>query len=263
MTSSMITGIMILVALCQEFSTPDEAKSPVKPDISNPPAWLHSSKFKKQNFYFTRAKHRAPSWATDYPEADLHFVAKINSTMSLSAEAFVAKLEDLDQEKTDLLYFSHPGQIQLSKDEKKSLRDYLQSGGFAMFDDSWGNDDLERTEQLLSEVLPGSKCEDLQLNHPIFKSVFRFDTKPQVPTLRTFTGRNPNLPELEALSTTHPVRYLGVKDDQGRLLVLVCHNTDTGDGWERDEDVADYKRDCSDPLAYPLGINIVHFVLNQ
>ena len=30
------------------------------------------------------------------------------------------------------------------------------------------------------------------------------------------------------------VHYRGIFDDKGRLMVIICHNTDLGDGWERE-----------------------------
>ena len=56
--------------------------------------------------------------------------------------------------------------------------------------------------------------------------------------------------------------YRGISDDNGRLMVIACHNTDLGDGWERADASKEYYEKFSLPKAYPMGINIVVYALN-
>ncbi len=35
-------------------------------------------------------------------------------------------------------------------------------------------------------------------------------------------------------ATSETVHYKGIFDDKGRMMVIICHNTDLGDGWERE-----------------------------
>ena len=164
----MIRSMMLVLAIFTGAGpvcfSQDRANAPVKPDISSPPRWLQSHKFTTKQFVFARARYRAPSWATDYPEADEHFVAKIRSVTSLSAKASLVELKDLNRSKPSMLYICRAGAMELSEGETRSLRSYLQAGGFVMFDDSWGKEDLEKIERLLANVLPGRKCEDLRLS---------------------------------------------------------------------------------------------------
>ena len=57
--------------------------------------------------------------------------------------------------------------------------------------------------------------------------------------------------------------YRGLFDDNGRLMAIFCHNTDLGDGWEREDVDEYYFREFSLKKAYPMGINIVIFALTQ
>jgi hypothetical protein len=66
--------------------------------------------------------------------------------------------------------------------------------------------------------------------------------------------------EVEDGKTPH---YRGVFDDNGRLMMLMCHNTDLGDGWEEEGTDPDYFAEFSEPKAYPLGINIVVYVMTH
>jgi len=56
---------------------------------------------------------------------------------------------------------------------------------------------------------------------------------------------------------------LGVHDDNGRLCVVICHNTDNGDGWEREGENEYYFKEFSEKKAYPLGINIIFYAMTH
>ena len=42
-------------------------------------------------------------------------------------------------------------------------------------------------------------------------------------------------------------------DDQGRIMVFICFNTDLGDGWEREGEDEWYFHEFSEKKAYPMG----------
>jgi len=52
-------------------------------------------------------------------------------------------------------------------------------------------------------------------------------------------------------------------DDKGRMMVIACHNTDNGDGWEREQEFPYFFREFSEKRAYPLGINIVFYAMTH
>jgi len=57
--------------------------------------------------------------------------------------------------------------------------------------------------------------------------------------------------------------YRAIFDDKGRMMMLVCHNTDLGDGWEREGEDEWYFREFSEKKSYPLGINILFYMLTH
>ena len=57
--------------------------------------------------------------------------------------------------------------------------------------------------------------------------------------------------------------YKGIFDDKGRLMVIVCHNTDLGDGWEREGEDEWYFHEFGEKRAYPMGINIVFYAMTH
>ena len=52
-------------------------------------------------------------------------------------------------------------------------------------------------------------------------------------------------------------------DDDGRMMLIICHNTDLGDGWEREAEAQWYFDEFSVKKAYPMGINIVTYAMTH
>ena len=63
--------------------------------------------------------------------------------------------------------------------------------------------------------------------------------------------------------TPNEPHYWIMKDDDGRIMMIVCHNTDLGDGWEREGMDPGYFKQYSERWAYPLGINIVTYAMTH
>jgi hypothetical protein len=59
------------------------------------------------------------------------------------------------------------------------------------------------------------------------------------------------------------VHIRGINDDKGRLCVIICHNTDNGDGWEWEGEDPYYFREFAEKKAYPLGINIIFYAMTH
>ena len=52
-------------------------------------------------------------------------------------------------------------------------------------------------------------------------------------------------------------------DDKGRIMILAIHNSDVSDGWEREEENDFYFNRFSEKVAYPLGINIIFYLMTH
>ena len=105
------------------------------------------------------------------------------------------------------------------------LRNYLLGGGFLMVDDFWGAEDWESLRAELRRVFPNREPVELSTDHEIFRSFYEFNETPQVPSL--FALQQPDTRE----STAAEPHYFGLLDDTGRLMALLCHNSDFGDAW--------------------------------
>jgi hypothetical protein len=47
------------------------------------------------------------------------------------------------------------------------------------------------------------------------------------------------------------------------MMAIICHNTDLGDGWEREGVDPGYFKEMSEKWSYPLGINILTYAMTH
>ena len=162
------------------------------------------------------------------------------------------------------LYLIEPGSLLFQEDEIVALRRYLLNGGFLMIDDFWGDDEYENFREQIARVFPepAQAPSELPADHEIFRCVYRLKEKPQVPSMHAWqqTGLTYERP---GWGDTKDVHYKGIFDDKGRMMVIICHNTDLGDGWEREGEDHEYFKEFSEKRSYPMGINIVTYAMTH
>jgi hypothetical protein len=147
----------------------------------------------------------------------------------------------------------------LSDAEVRSLRRYLLNGGFLMVDDFWGEMEWDNLYLEMKRVFPDREPQELPLEHPIFHCVYDLKEKPQVPSIHAWLGSGRSYERWDA----EEPHYRALFDDNGRVMALICHNTDLGDGWEREGENVDYFHEYSEKKAYPMGINIVVYAMTH
>jgi hypothetical protein len=242
------------------------------------PVWKVDPPFKKDVFTFVRIKYsvdgkhgygRDPEdrWRIDAPDSDLNFSFRLQQVTSLKVNPDGKVLEITDKELFDFpfIYIVEPGRLTFTDKEVPILRRYLLNGGFLMCDDFWGDRDWENFSEELKRVFPDREAVELPMEHPIFHTVFDLKEKPQVPGAphgiqHQFTGITY---ERGHGPGSEEVHYRAIFDDKGRIMVMLCHNTDLGDGWEREGENEYYFREFSEKKAYPLGINIVVYAMTH
>jgi len=199
----------------------------------------------------SRARVGAGSWATDFPDADQQFSSQVERSIGLTVDPDGLQLRLTDPAIQDypFIYIVEPGQMALTDDEVVALRDYLLGGGFLMADDFWGEYEWGRFAKELARVFPDREPIELTVDHEIFQSYYYISETPQVP------GRGGVRPGTQG-------RLLGLFDDNGRLMAILCHNHDFGDAWEHVDDPW-YPRAFSLGHAVPMGINIVVYALSR
>ena len=101
---------------------------------------------------------------------------------------------------------------------------------------------------------------DLPLEHPLFRTQFEVTSVPQIPNIGFFSGTGGGTSERGSDSAVPHAR--GINDKRGRLIVLMTHNTDFGDSWEREGDSPEYFVAVG-PRGYAFGINAVLYALTH
>lgn len=232
------------------------------------PDWEVDPNFRHDVFTFVRIKYdsyeRWNKWATDYPDSELNFSFRLQQLTSLKVnpQPVVLELTDPELFRYPFIYLIEPGHIALRRDEVLALRKYLLNGGFLMVDDFWGEWEWDTFYTAIKEVFPDREPVELPLEHPIFHCVYDLAEKPQIPAIgQALAGRSAGI-TWERHDAKEP-HYRAIFDDKGRMMVIICHNTDLGDGWEREGEDPWYFREFSEKKAYPLGINIVFYAMTH
>jgi hypothetical protein len=245
--------------------------------LSGVPAWLKDHEFEHDKFTFVRIKYGTRdaagaqfrrgrnSWATDAPDADVALCLQIEQLTKLKVARLELELTDATLSDYPFIYLCEPGNLRLTDDEVTALKTYLANDGFLMVDDFWGTQAYDNFSRELQRVLPNHEPVELPLEHSIFHCVFDLKEKPQVPAIAyAMQGRAQGISwEQVAGSDTSTPSYKAIMNDAGRIMVLMCHNTDLADGWERAGVDPWYSEEYSAKKAFPMGINIVFYALTR
>src|SRR5690606_11262485 len=100
----------------------------------------------------------------------------------------------------------------------------------------------------------------IPLDHRILSTFYAVERIPQIPSIQFCRGSGGATSERGYESAEPHLR--AIVDDAGRIMVLMSHNTDIADGWER-EGEDDRFLDSFSPDAYALGINIALYVMSR
>jgi hypothetical protein len=246
------------------------------------PVWTNALGFEKDLFTFARVRYTRLTrrqngvwwnggyWYSDSPDSDLNLSYRIQQMTSLKADPNGRVIDLTDKELADYpwIYIVEPGLMVLEDDEVVALRKYLLNGGFLMVDDFWGTPQWENFAREIKRVFPEREFTDLPLDHPIFHSVFSLEgpkEKLQVPNIligkrSQYTGVTWEFHEGEECRELH---IRGMTDDKGRLMIVACHNTDYGDGWERETEDDYFFHRFAENISFPMGINIIFYAMTH
>jgi len=250
---------------------------------SGTPNWTNAPGFERDVFTFTRvirdrgddSPRSAGSWVTDFPDSDLNLSFRLQQMTALKVDpdGRVFRLTDPDLASYPWIYTVEPGGLSLRADEIPILRRYLLNGGVLMVDDFWGLWQWEYFEHQMALVFPDRQFHELEMSHPIFHCVF--DLKGPISRLQT-PGEGTffrNGGDTSITWETHPgdggweecrdMHVRAIFDDKGRIMVIAAFNCDNGDGWEREGENQVFFETFSEKRAFPLGINIVYYLMTH
>ncbi len=246
-------------------------------DRGGVPDWEIDANFKHDLFTFVRIQYDSyggwgrggGGWSTDWRDSDLNFSLRLQQLTSLKVnpEPIILRLTDEELFNYPFIYIIEPGALVFSEEEVRALRRYCLNGGFLMVDDFWGDSQYENLRLELKRVFPDRDPFEVPLSHEIFHCVYDMKEKPQVPAIGraypTSSGRIVTWENARDGSDTSTAYYKAITDDSDRIMVFICHNTDLGDGWEREGEDQWYFDEFSVKKAYPMGINIVTYAMTH
>jgi len=239
-----------------------------------PPKWAKHENF-DGSFNFCRAYYTSnrredggTGWDTDFPGADNNFSVRLAelTTMRVKLDAtgqpdyVVVKLTDPLMPRCTVLHFEDAGTIQLSAEEVASLRAYLLKGGFITVDDFWGTQAWNQWAEEIGRVLPEYPIFDIPPDHPVMHTLYDVTDFLQVPSINFWYRSAGGVSERGPDSAQ--VHYRGIQDERGNLMVLMTHNTDVADTWEREGANHEYFELFS-PRGYAIGVNTVLYAMTH
>jgi len=218
----------------------------------------------------SRREGGGSGWSTDYPDAERNFVIRLSELTKTRVKLDGEREPDfVTVPLTDEALFSCPylhmedvGTAYFNDAEVMALRRYLLKGGFIWVDDFWGEDAWNQWVAEIEQVLPPGKypIRDVPKGHPIFKSQFEVRALPQIPSIQFWrTSRGGTSERYEDSATP---RARAIADARGNVMVLMTHNTDISDAWEREGEDPNFFYSFS-PDGYAVGINVMLYAMTH
>src|SRR5687767_5485072 len=210
-------------------------------------------------------------WQTDYPFAEINLSTRLSELTktrvsrdsSGQANHFVVRLTDDTLFNCPLTMASDVGSLGFTPEEIERLRLYLLKGGFLWVDDFWGTLAWRQWSTEIAKVLPPTEypIEEVPLDDPILRGMFDVHKVPQITNIQFWRGVGGQTTS-ERGSDSSEVHLRAIRDGRGRIMVLMTHNTDVADSWEREGEDPGFFYQFS-PDGYALGIDVMVYAMTH
>ena len=217
-----------------------------------------------------RQQNLGMGWGTDYPLAEINLSIRLSELTKTTVgfdtphnpNHLVVRPTDEALFMCPFVIASDPGSAGFSPADADNLREYLFKGGFLWVDDFWGPWAFEAFANEIGKALPPSAypVQELTPDHPIYRTLFPVAAIPQVPSIQFWRGSGGETSEMGDDSAK--AHMAAITDPQGRIMVLMTHNTDIADSWEREADDPQFFYHFS-PNGYAVGLNSVVYAMTH
>ena len=212
-----------------------------------------------------RSEPSGIGWMTDYPYAEINLTtrfseltkARVSRDSTRTPNFYVVRPLDDALFNCPFVVASDAGTIGFREDEAEHMRNYLLKGGFFWADDFWGSAAWDHWASQIARVFPPADypIEDVQIGDPMLRSLFEVKEIPQITNIQ-FWRRFGGTQTSERGEDSAEVHFRAIRDSHRRIMVLMTHNTDVADSWEREgEDPAFFYQ--FSPSGYALGIDVL------
>ena len=189
------------------------------------------------------------AWNHDFPRAEQNLMRILKDLTLIDANTDGGLILTLDDPRLFLYpiaYMWEPGFWTMTDLQAERFREYLQKGGFAIFDDFDGVH-WENFSAQLRRVLPDGRFVQLDETHQVFDTFFR---------MKTIDFPDPGLGVKPS--------YFGIFEDNDptkRLMVIANYNADVAEYWEWSATGLLPFDDSNE--AYKLGVNYMIYGLTH
>ena len=198
------------------------------------------------------------TWSHEYPTAEYNFYEALERTTRINVErpSLVLTLEDPEIYEYPILYLCEPGYWEMSDENVEAVREYLNRGGFMLFDDFRGEDEWYQLYSQLKRIFPDREPVEIPTDHSIWSIYYEVDPV-AAPSL--VGGPRGGRGFESGFDSSGEDRYFGIFDDNGRLMMMICYNQDLGDGWEW----PDFNEQDASLVTFQMGVNFLIYALTH
>jgi hypothetical protein len=178
---------------------------------------------------------RGGGWDVDYPGAEYHFSQAVErlTRIDVYADGHVVSPNSDQLFDYPWLYAVEVGSWGFSDSQAARMREYLLRGGFLMVDDFHGEYEWQLFAEGMHAIFPERRIEEVPADDAVYSLPYEIGERQQVPGPGYMgSGR---LYERPDGVTPH---WRGIRDDEGRWMVMISHNIDYGEGWEQADNPA-------------------------
>jgi len=231
------------------------------------PAFMPDAEFTACRLQYTRVRYEAMGlgWLTDYPYAERNLMTRLSELTKTrisrdsrgEPNSWVVRATDPQLFNCPYLVASDVGTMGLSQAEALKLHDYLLKGGFLWVDDFWGTAAWQQWSSEIAKVLAPDDYPivDVELSDPLLRTQFIVASVPQITNIQFWRSNGGTTTSERGADSPH-ADLRAIRDTHGRIVVLMTHNTDVADSWEREgEDPAFFLQ--FSPNGYALGIDVL------
>jgi len=222
---------------------------------------------------YTQVRREASGigWETDYPYAEINLMTRLSELTktrisrdeSGDPNFYVIRLTDDQLFNCPMLVASDAGTIGFTAAQADRLRKYLLKGGFLWADDFWGSEAWNHWASQIARALPSAEfpIEDVALDDPMLRSMFQIKEIPQITNIQ-FWRQSGGTYTSERGQDSEEVHLRAIRDSHRRIMVLMSHNTDVADSWEREGEDPEFFYQFS-PRGYALGVDVLLHVMTH
>jgi hypothetical protein len=218
-----------------------------------------------------RREESGIGWQTDYPYAEINLTTRLSELTKTRVSRdtngdpnyYVVRLSDEQLFNCPIIVASDAGTIGFTEVHATRLREYLLKGGFLWADDFWGSEAWDHWADQIARALPPAEfpIEDVPLDDPMLRSLFEVHEIPQITNIQFWRRYNGTYTS-ERFEDSEQVHLRAIRDSHRRIIVLMSHNTDIADSFEREGEDPGFFAQFS-PKGYALGVDVLLHVMTH